>query len=131
MHGLDTKVLVRYLTLDDPIQSRKAAEIIERRLTRERPGFVSLVTMVETAWVLESVYRLPDHEVAGALERILQADTLAVQNEQEVFTAAQALKSGRGSFADALIGALGDWAGCESTFTFDRRAVRLKGFEAV
>jgi predicted nucleic-acid-binding protein len=60
---------------------------------------------------------------------MLQADTLAVQNEQQVFTAMVALRRGRGAFADALIGALGTWAGCESTLTFDKKALRLAGFE--
>jgi predicted nucleic-acid-binding protein len=40
-----------------------------------------------------------------------------------------ALKEGHGSFADALIGALGVKAGCSSTLTFDRKALRLPDFE--
>ena len=131
MHGLDTNVLVRYLTQDDPVQSRKATEIVERRLAAERPGFVSLVTMVETVWVLASVYGLSDKQLASTVERMLQADTLIVQNEQQVFTAMVALRRGWGAFADALIGALGAWAGCESTLTFDKKAGRLAGFEVV
>lgn len=129
MNGLDTNVLIRYLTQDDPVQSPQATEIVERRLTPENPGFISLVTMAETAWVLDSVYGLPDGEVADAVERMLQADTLVVQNEQQVFAAMVALKMGWGAFADALIGALGAWAGCESTLTFDKKALRLAGFE--
>ena len=131
MIGLDTNVVVRYLAQDDPIQSPKATQIFERRLTEREPGFISLVTMVETVWVLDTVYGLPDQEIAEAVERMLQADTLVVQNEQEVFTAMVALKSGRGSFADALVGALGIWAGCGSTLTFDRKAGRVEGFEVV
>jgi predicted nucleic-acid-binding protein len=131
MNGLDTNVLIRYLTQDDPMQSRKATELIERRLTQERPGFISLVTMAETVWVLESVYELPDGEIADAVERMLQADTLVVQNEQQVFTAMVALRRGWGAFADALIVALGAWAGCESTLTVDKKAGRMKGFETV
>ena len=53
MIGLDSNVLVRYLTQDDPIQSPKATEIIERRLTEENPGFVCIVAMAETVWVLD------------------------------------------------------------------------------
>jgi len=53
MIGLDTNILVRYLAQDDPIQSPKATEIIERRLTEETPGFVSIVAMIETVWVLD------------------------------------------------------------------------------
>lgn len=131
MVGLDTNVLVRYLAQDDAIQSRQATQIIERQLTEERPGFISLVTMVEIAWVLDRVYGLSNQQVAAAVQRILQADTLLVQNEQEVFTAMIALKTGAGSFSDALIGALGEWAGCAATLTFDKKAKRLKQFQLI
>lgn len=93
MIGLDTNVLVRYFAQDDAIQSPQATEIIERQLTEESPGFISLVTMVEIVWVLDRVYGLSNHEVAEAVERLLQADTLLVQNEQEAFAAMTALKA--------------------------------------
>ena len=131
MIGLDTNVLVRYLAQDDAIQSPRATQIIERQLTEQRPGFISLVTMVETIWVLDRVYSLSNHEIAAAGERILQADTLTIQNEQEVFTAMIALKTGAGSFSDALIGALGAWAGCAATLTFDKKTKRLKQFQVL
>lgn len=129
MIGLDTNILVRYLTQDDPIQSAKAREIVERRLSEEKPGFVSIVVMVEIVRVLERAYGLAPHEIVGAVERILQTDVLVVENEQEVFTAMIALKNGRGSFADAVIAALGARMGCSCTLTFDRKALRLPGFE--
>ena len=55
MIGLDTNILVRHLTQDDPIQSPKAREVFERRLTEENPGFVSIVAMVETVCGSSSV----------------------------------------------------------------------------
>jgi predicted nucleic-acid-binding protein len=60
---------------------------------------------------------------------MLQADALLVESEQEVFTAMVALRDGHGSFADALIAALGNRAGCTQILTFDRKASRLPGFE--
>lgn len=129
MIGLDTNILVRYLTQDDPVQSLQATEIIERRLTERNPGFVSIVAMVETVWVLDRAYRLAGDEIATAVERVLQADVLVVENEQEVFTAMIALKDGRGAFSDAIIAALGAKASCSCTLTFDRQALRLPGFE--
>jgi predicted nucleic-acid-binding protein len=129
MIGLDTNILVRYLTQDDPIQSPKAREIIERRLTEENPGFVSIVAMVEIVWVLDRAYKLATHEIAAAVERILQTDVLVVENEQEVFTAMIALKQGQGSFADAIIAGLGARAKSSRTLTFDHKAQRLPGFE--
>jgi predicted nucleic-acid-binding protein len=128
MIGLDTNVLVRYLAQDDPVQSPRATNLIEHRLTEAEPGFISVVAMVETAWVLERAYGLTAGEISVAIERTLQIDVLVVEHEQEVFTALNALKQGGFSFADALIAALGREAGCSHTATFDRKAARLVGF---
>ena len=130
MIGLDTNVIVRYLAQDDPLQSRKATDLFERHLTVEKPGFISIVAMAETVWVLERAYGLSPLELASAIERMLQTDVLMIEHEQEVFTAMIAMKQGRGSFADALIAALGAKAGCEHTLTFDQKALRLPGFKA-
>jgi predicted nucleic-acid-binding protein len=131
MIGLDTNVLIRYLAQDDPVQSAKATEILEHRLTPKSLGFVSVVAMVETVWVLDRAYGLTALEIATAVERLLQVEVLAIENEQEVFTAMVALKQRRGSFADALIAELGARAGCTRTLTFDQSALRLPSFELV
>lgn len=128
MIGLDTNILVRYLAQDDPIQSRKATDLFEGRLAKQNPGFISIVVMVETVWVLDRAYRLGRREIAAAIERILQTDVLVVENEQHVFTALVAFRDARASFSDAIIAALGEKSGCSYTFTFDRKAARLSGF---
>ena len=130
MKGLDTSVLIRYLTQDDPIQSLRANDILERKLSPDAPGFVSLVTIAEVAWVLRSRYKATGQEIATAIERILSSDRLEVQNEQQIYEAMLALKAGKATFADALICALGTWAGCSSTLTFDSSS-RLAHFEVV
>jgi predicted nucleic-acid-binding protein len=131
MIGLDTNILVRYLTQGDPVQSAKASDILERRLTLRNPGYVSVIAMVETVWVLDRAYRLTPQEIAAAVERMLQVEVLVIENEQEVFSAMVAVKQGHGSFADALIAGLGARAGCTRTLTFDRKATRLAGFQLV
>src|SRR6204780_5216304 len=115
MIGLDTNVLLRYLTQDDPKQSPRATEIIERRLTEQEPGFVSIVSILEVVWVLKSLFRRTRQEIANDIEMLLAADTLEVQNEQEVYYAVASLRNGTGAFEDALIGALGTWRGCSAT----------------
>jgi predicted nucleic-acid-binding protein len=128
MIGLDTNMLVRYLTQDDPGQSPRATELIERRLTEDNPGFISVVAMTETVWVLERAYRLSNVRIAEVIERLLQTSVLVIENEAEVFAAMTVLQEGSGSFADALIGELGDRAGCSVTLTFDQKAARLRNF---
>lgn len=131
MIGLDTNVLVRYFAQDDPVQSIRATELIEGRLSEDELGFVSVVAMVELVWVLGRGYRQPDHQIAAVIEGMLQSDAIIVESEQEVFTAMVALKEGSGSFADALIAALGIRADCSHMVTFDRAALRLPGFSSV
>src|SRR6185312_4437726 len=128
MIGLDTNILVRYLTEDDSVQSAKATEIIEQRLTAANRGFVSIVTMAEIVWVLDRAYGLSAKEITAAIERMLQVEVLLIENEQEVFAAMIALKRGQGAFADALIAELGAKAGCSHTLSFDKKALRLPGF---
>ena len=131
MIGLDTNVILRYLLQDDPDQARQANRIVERQLSEENPGFISLVTMLEIVWVLRSLLQRSASEIASHLEGLLAADSLEIQNEQQVFEAVFALKRGTGEFEDALIGAVNAWAGCSHTLTFDRRATRLPHFQLV
>lgn len=132
MIGLDTNVLLRYLTQDDPAQSRRATEIVEHRLTKQNPGFVSLVVILEIVWVLGSLFKRTHAQIADHIEMLLAADTLEVQNEQEVYQAVVALRNGTGTFEDALIGSIGIWRGCSATLTFDQNAAkRMNGFQMI
>ena len=117
MIGLDTNVLVRYITQDDPAQAAKAAALLES-LTAAEPGFISLIVTAELAWVLERNYRLGRGPLAAVVERLLQTETLRVQNDTEVFAAMLELRHGHADFADALIAALARSAGCRHTATF-------------
>jgi len=131
MIGLDTNVILRYLLQDDPIQTRQANQIVDRQLSEQNLGFISLVTVLEIVWVLRSLLKQNPSQISSHLVNLLTADSLEVQNEQQVFDALFALKSGSGEFEDALIGALNAWAGCSYTLTFDRKAARMPRFRAI
>ncbi len=130
MIGLDTNVVLRYLLQDDPAQSKTANRLMAR-LTSEDPGFISIATVLEIVWVLRSLFKLTPKEIAAQVEQLLAADAFILQNEQQIFEAAYALKRGSGEFEDALIGALNIWAGCSETITFDRRTSRLPNFRVL
>jgi hypothetical protein len=62
------------------------------------------------------------------IEHLLSADSLEVQNEQEVFEAAFAVKRGTGEFEAALTGALDTWAGCSKTSTIRPKSCAAASF---
>lgn len=124
MIGLDTNVLVRYLVQDDPDQSAAAALI--DGLSESRPGYLSLVTVVETYWVLRRAYRMDVAACTDVLEGLLDAHELRIGEASAVRAAVGASRDGA-DFADAVIAELGRAAGCDSTVTFDSRAAGIRG----
>ncbi len=98
------------------------------RESASSPVFISLATMLETAWVLRSSYRFPGAVVAAAIESLLGMNEIEIEAQAHVFQAMVAVKEGRASFEDALIGELSQRAGCTTTYTFDRKAARLATF---
>ena len=66
MIGLDTNVIVRYLTQDDPVQAPIATKVING-LREDSPGYIPTVVWAETYWVLTRSYGLRLHEVVDLL----------------------------------------------------------------
>lgn len=129
MIGLDTNVLVRYVVQDDDEQSLRATRLIES-LDDERPGFVSLVVLVELHWVLRRAYGVTAADSAAVVRALLDSEEVGVAESDTVRRALSRVPDGE-DLVDALIGALGEDAGCEYTVTFDLPASRLAGMRLV
>jgi len=121
MIGLDTNVVVRYLTHDDPAQTAAAVRAMDS-LSPDSPGFLSLIVMTELVWVLEVSYRFKKGEIAEVLEALLRSKELIVERAEIVWQALRKFRSTKADFADCLIERLGYAAECAHTITFDRRA---------
>ncbi len=121
MIGLDTNVLVRYLTQDDPEQSVRANRLIESHCTRKNPGRISLIVLCELVWVLRGAYGYQKALVINTLEQILFARELEVENAHIAASALFAYKKGPADFSDYVIVFSNRAAGCEQTYSFDRK----------
>ena len=121
MIGLDTNVLVRYLTQDDPDQAATANRVILEQCTPETPCRVSLIVLCELVWVLRSAYGHERATIATTLEGILTAAELEVEQEDVAWQAWRTYRDGSAEFADYCILFANREAGCNLTFTFDRK----------
>ncbi len=121
MKGLDTNVLVRYLTEDDPVQARRAAAFITTTVTRGERCFVSPTVLCELCWVLRAAYRVGKSDLLLTLDRILATSQFVVGDKDVVRAAVEAYRAGQAEFADYYIGLAHHDAGCDRTGTFDRR----------
>ncbi len=131
MLGLDTNILVRYLTRDDQPQYEKARRLIERELAKGEPVLVSLLVLLETEWVLRSRYELGKAEIVKAFSALLDTADLTFEDEPSVETTLYSWKDSAADFADCLIDARNRRLGCRATATFDGGALKLAGFVSV
>ena len=103
MIGLDTNVLVRYLTQDDAAQSALANQVIEEQLTPRNPGFISSIVLVEVVWVLETCYDQTQSAIEAIVNGLLTTRQLVVDEADLVYLALKRFSGGNADFSDALI----------------------------
>jgi predicted nucleic-acid-binding protein len=126
MIGLDTNILMRYFLRDDPEQSMRAATLM-KSLSPSAPGYISSVTLAESVWVLERLYRKPKSDVVFFIRGLLESKQLSVENQDAVAQALRRFEGSNADFADCLIERLCDTAGCSHTMTFDVGATKAAG----
>jgi predicted nucleic-acid-binding protein len=128
--GLDTNVLVRFFTTDDPKQFVKAKGLIDS-LTKEDPGWIAITTIIELVWVIASRSRGDRKTMTAILGELLAREDIVVEQGSIVESAFQRYRDGKADFADCLIAASARAAGCSRTVTFDRIAARDAGMELI
>lgn len=125
MIGLDTNVVIRYLMLDEPQQSALATAFIEQHLSTENPGYISLIVLVEIAWVLRSCYGIDREKISRTFRALLETRQLWIERADLVVRASRRYSDNAADFSDALIVELARDQGCSETVSFDRKASSL------
>jgi predicted nucleic-acid-binding protein len=122
VRAVDTNVLVRLVTRDDPRQVAAAEAFVARG------AWVPHVVLVEAIWVLTSVYELDAQALATAVEMLLNHRDLTVQDGDAVAAALQQYrKKPVVSFSDCLVLEVARKAGHLPLGTFDRDLAKLDG----
>jgi len=124
MRAVDTNVLVRLITRDDPRQMAAADAFVTKG------AWVSHLVLAEALWVLESVYELDAERRATAIDMLLNHRSLTLE-DPDVVTAALAHFRRKPSlgFSDCLILEIARKAGHLPLGTFDRNLGKLNGAE--
>jgi len=125
MIGLDTNVIVRYLTQDDKKQSLVASNFIENNLNEKNMGFITLITLVEVTWVLESCYNQKKADLEAVIESLLTIKQILVESTDVVYLALRKFREGKADFSDALILTVSEEAGCDKIVSFDKKALSI------
>jgi predicted nucleic-acid-binding protein len=122
VRAVDTNVLVRLATRDDRRQTAAAEAFIADG------AWVPQIVLVETLWVLSSVYDLGPKKIATAVEMFLHHRDLSLQDPDVVAAALDHFrKHPKLGFSDCLILEVARKAGHLPLGTFNRNLGKLAG----
>lgn len=116
---LDTNVLVRLATQDDPAQAGVALQVLQQASLIAVPTPV----LCEFVWVLMRGYRYTSEQAAHAVRTLLQVQSV-VCHTPAVLAGLTVLEAG-GDFADGVIAFEGELLGGQEFVSFDQQAVKL------
>jgi predicted nucleic-acid-binding protein len=128
MIALDTNILVRLITQDDPQQATLAERLIQQATDEGEACFVSNVVLCELEWVLESCYEATRSDLLTALQEIAAREIFAFEDSDALHWAINLYRKSKVEFSDALIGAKARSQGARTTYTFERVLSHHDGF---
>ncbi|MBW2429282.1 MAG: type II toxin-antitoxin system VapC family toxin [Deltaproteobacteria bacterium] len=120
MKGLDTNVLVRYLTQDDRKQSKLVEKEIEKVISSGEKLMIQPIVICELVWVLESAYDYHKSEIFAVLDQIMRTAQFEIIDKDTIWRALTDLYESKGDFADYYIGRANKRSGAIITLTFDK-----------
>jgi predicted nucleic-acid-binding protein len=126
MRAIDTNVLVRLITRDEPRQVAAAESFVAKG------AWISHIVLAEATWVLASVYDLNALEIARAIEMLLNHREFAFQEAEVVSAALERFRKKPSlGFSDCLLLEAARKSGNLPLGTFDRNLSKLPGAMAL
>jgi len=131
MKGIDTNILVRFLVGDDSNQAQVVYTLFKETELNKTELFVSLPVVLELLWVLESVYQIERNNIIDSLADLILMPILKFENIEAIQKFIIAAKNSKYDLSDLLIVHASNAHGCESVFTFDKKASKYSLFELI
>ena len=131
MIGLDTNVLIRLLTADEPVQLKAASRLLAAHDGQAGAFFINDMVLVELVGVLGRLYGFAPAEALTAIASLLDSDAFAFEDRERLGHALGLCKAQGCDFADTMIALKNAAAGCEHTATFDKAMRGLPGVQLI
>ena len=131
MIAIDTNVLVRLVTDDEPRQAQLAQATLERAVQDGQSLVIVHVVLCELVWVLTRSYGYTKAQCLDVLERLLGFGALSFESRQVASAATKAWRSSQADFSDAVIGLTAAGLGAQTVLTFDKKACSLAPYRLI
>lgn len=122
MRGLDTNVIIRYLTRDDEAKASRCLALLQRAEAGDEDLFLCEAILAEAVYVLSSprLYHLPRQRVSELLSIIVNLRGVHLPDKAVCRRALDLYADSNLDFEDALLTAHLQAQGATSVYTYDR-----------
>lgn len=128
MSAVDTNILVRFHVRDDEEQYKLVKQLFDSA-SNSNPIFINFIVLIEWAWVLTNYYKIDNETIALLAQRMIESSETEYEDPALIMNAIQLFESSNVDFADCLICEVNKKYGRGPTFTFDKKALKLKGMK--
>lgn len=118
---IDTNLLVRYLTGDDPRKAKSVDNLLSKAERGELKILVPSIVIAELVWVLESFYQMHSTEIAELIEAVLNTPGIEVTEKSIIASTLKLYRTKNIDLIDAWIIEFAKDRGIKTIYTFDRK----------
>ncbi|GBE11975.1 tRNA(fMet)-specific endonuclease VapC [bacterium BMS3Bbin14] len=129
MKGIDTNILIRFLTGDDELQAKIVYNICKKAESEKKELFVPLLVILELIWVLESVYEISRTEILDSISELILMPILKFEHQSALQQFTRSAQDNSYDLSDLLIANAAKAQGCETVITFDKKSSKSNLFE--
>jgi predicted nucleic-acid-binding protein len=114
---------------DDEQQAKAVYRIFKQTESKAEVFFVPTLVVLETLWVLDSVYETTRQEILDSIDELLLMPILEFEAQSAIRGFVSSARENKTDLSDLLIAHYAKYSGCDSVITFDKRAAKLELFE--
>ena len=118
---IDTNILVRYLTNDNPSKAKAVDSLLNKALKGELKILIPSIVIAELVWVLESFYEMRANEIAELVEAVVNTPGVEVTDKSIIIFALKLYRAKNMDFIDAWIIEFAKNSNVNTIYTFDKR----------
>jgi predicted nucleic-acid-binding protein len=120
MIAIDTNAIVRLLIEDDPVQSQTVQHVVLQAEKNNIPILVLSEVLVETVWVLESIYQATRDEISKFIDELVASSPFTIADADVIRDAVRVYRD-NGDFADLVIVFQAMKHQAHTLFSFDKK----------
>jgi predicted nucleic-acid-binding protein len=128
MIALDTNVLLRFITGDEPVVAAAVRRFLQQQ---QAPLFISTVVLIEMVWTLQKRYKFSRASLVATLTTLLRHPQVYFSDKPLLQRTLADYSAGNADFADYFIRNDAQQQGASPLYTLDKTAAAEQGFVAL